>query len=61
MFHDVTDIHTDGHCNDMTESAKWADSVKILRLFTFFLLLAFFVGGEFAKQVAVYLSLFKFD
>ena len=21
--------HTDGHCNSMTESAQWADSVKI--------------------------------
>ena len=24
-----TDRHTSGHCNSMTESAKWADSVKI--------------------------------
>ena len=23
-----TDRHTDGHCNSMTESAQWADSVK---------------------------------
>ena len=25
-----TYIHTDGHCNSMTESAQWADSVKKL-------------------------------
>ena len=25
-----TDRHTHGHCNSMTESAQWADSVKIL-------------------------------
>ena len=24
-----TDIQTDGHCDSMTESAQWADSVKI--------------------------------
>ena len=27
-----TDICRDGHCNFMTESAQWADSVKILQL-----------------------------
>ena len=24
-------MHTDGHCNSMTDSAQWADSVKIWR------------------------------
>ena len=24
-----TYVHTDGHCNSMTELARWADSVKI--------------------------------
>ena len=24
-----TDVHTDGHCDSMTESPQWADSVKI--------------------------------
>ena len=29
MVHNNTQ-HTDGHCNSKTESAEWADSVKIL-------------------------------
>ena len=30
-----TDRHTDGHCDSITESAQWADSVKIyIYLFT---------------------------
>ena len=28
VFQNVTDRHTSGHCNSMTESAQWADSVK---------------------------------
>ena len=27
---DNIDIHTDGHGNSMTESAQWADAVKII-------------------------------
>ena len=27
-----TDKQTDGHCNSMTESTQWADSVKIFFL-----------------------------
>ena len=33
-----TDIQTDGHRDSMTESAKWADSVKIYRSFKFILM-----------------------
>ena len=29
-----TDIQTDGHGDSMTESAQWADSVKITRKYT---------------------------